>query len=723
MRSLRLICFLALTALSPSGRAFAQQPFLGTRQWTALRDESNGTAPYENLRYVTTLHRVPATPQFEQAANFILQRAREYGLTDAHSEQFPIDGTKTYGLMRSYLGWTVDEARLWEVRPEHLLLGDWATDPIRLADYSHSADVETELVDVGNGASEADYKNKDVRGKIVLADGVLARVQALAIGEHGAAGIVSDMPNQTTAWSGLDKTVVRWGHLDARQPAGFAFMVSRQTADALRARLQAGDPVVLNAHVKATVGPGHWTVVTATIPGSDAASSNPASPNSASPNSAAGEIIYSCHLDHERPGANDNGSGCVTILESARVLAHLIHTGVLPTPKRTLRFIWGPEVEGTMAFLASHPEIRQRARANIHMDMVGGDFFKNKSVFHVTGTPWSLPSFVTDVGAVFLDAIRAAAGGYAAGELPAESGIVETRAGGEGSRNELIADVTPYSSGSDHDDYDSSTIAVPSLYLRDWPDIYIHTDHDSLDQIDPTKLRRVALLGAASGYVYASVEAQQLPTSIPFLTAQAESRLAQSFGAAQQMVNDPRLEAQVSWYEARNLLQQTLRRESATLDSLVAFTGGPADAADAGVKALTAQAATFEDWLGVQAKRRGAKGTAPTAPWAGAVEAQRIPTRTGEFGPLTYQNDDVLRARLGKERYAKIQLINSEATPMLNVRDQSELYAYEIVNFVNGKRTVGEIRDAVSAEYGPIPVSLVSDYLEACAEAGVIQWK
>ena len=89
----------------------------------------------------------------------------------------------------------------------------------------------------------------------------------------------------------------------------------------------------------------------------------------------------------------------------------------------------------------------------------------------------------------------------------------------QGTRNELFADVTPYSSGSDHDDYDSSTIAVPSLYLRDWPDIYIHTDHDTLDQIDATKLRRVALLGAASGYVYASVTAQQLPTLLPFLTA------------------------------------------------------------------------------------------------------------------------------------------------------------------------------------------------------------
>src|SRR6266852_1345607 len=701
----RPMCFLiAFTTLC----AFGQQPFLSVREWTTLRDESSGAAPYENLRYLTGLHRVPATAAFDQAAQFMLQRAREYGLADAHSEQFPIDGTRHYGLMRSYLAWTVEEARLWEIRPQHILLGDWKTDPIHLADYSHSADVETELIDIGNGASEADYSGKDVRGKIVLADGVLARVQQLAIAQHGAVGIVSDMPNQTTAWSGLDTAVVRWGHLDARQPSGFAFMVSRQTAEALRSHLRNGEYVTLNAHVKATVGPGHWTVVTATIPGTD---------------SAAGEIVYSCHLDHERPGANDNGSGCVTILESARVLAHLIDSGQLPRPKRTLRVVWGPEVEGTMAYLSRHPEVRARLRANIHMDMVGGDPFRNKSVFHVTATPWSLPSFVTDVGAVFLDAIRAAASEYAGSGNSPEAAVVETRIGGQGTRNEFIADVTPYSAGSDHDDYDSSTIAVPSLYLRDWPDIYIHTDHDSLDQIDPTKLRRVALLGAASGYVYASVEAPQLPKLLPFLTSASETRLARTFQEALKLVDDPKMESGVAWYEARNLVNQALRRENAVLHSLVELAGGPASSEADGLKAVAAQVAAFNDWIDARAKLRGAKGTAPFAAWLDTPDARRVPLRTGEFGPLTYQNDNVLLARLGKERYAKIKLLNTEATPLLNVQDQSELYAYEIVNFVNGKRTVGEIRDAVSAEYGPLPLSLVADYLEACGEAKVTLWK
>ena len=705
---MRSACFVLLCLFLNGIFAVGQEPFLSPKTWLALRNESSGAVPYENLRYLTGLHRVPSTPEYDQAAQFVLQRAREYGLSDAHSEQFPIDGVKTYGLMRSYLGWEVEDARLWEVRPQHLLIGDWKTEPIRLADYSQSADVETVLVDVGNGTAEADYANKDVRGKIVLADGVLARVQDVAIGAHGAVGIVSDMPNQATAWAGMDPTPIRWGHLDARGPAGFAFMVSRQTAQSLRTRLRNGEAIVLNAHVKAKVGPGQWTVVTGTIPGADPAS---------------GEIVYSCHLDHERPGANDNGSGCVTILESARILARLIAAGALPRPKRTLRYVWGPEVEGTMAFLASHPEIRKNLHADIHMDMVGGDPFKNKAVFHLSSTPWSLPSFVTDVGASLLETIRSAASEYAEGNTSPDAGIVETRAAEQGTRNELIADVTPYAAGSDHDDYDSSTIAVPSLYLRDWPDIYIHTDHDTLSQIDATKLRRIALLGAAAGYVYANVDAEQLPALLPAVAAQSLGRLAQSFKDAQNLVNDPQLDPNAAWYESRNLLAQAGRRELSVIHSLVDFTAASASADTDEATAVGAQLATYNRWIDSAAKRRGAKGATPVSPWASEPEARRVPVRIGEFGPLTYQNDNVLLARLGKDRYSKIKLLDADATQLLKVTDQSELYAYEIANFVDSKRSAGEIRDAVAAEYGPLPVSLVVDYLNACVEAKVLQWK
>ena len=288
------------------------------------------------------------------------------------------------------------------------------------------------------------------------------------------------------------------------------------------------------------------------------------------------------------------------------------------------------------------------------MDMVGGDPFKNKSILHVTETPWSLPSFVTDVGAALADVIRTGAANYAgSGDAP-EAAVIETRAGEQGTRNQFLADVTPYAAGSDHDDYDSSTVAVPSLYLRDWPDIYIHTDHDTLQQIDPTKLRRVALLGAAAGYVYATLDAERSRDLLPFYVSQSEIRLAQLFQHAQQVVADPKLDAGCGMVRSTQPAAPgpaprgcdaivtaevcRLRREPFSPE-----------------KALADQVTTFNSWIDSQAQARGAEGAEPKAPWAGDAAAQKIPLRVGEFGPLNYQNDDVLKARLAPERMAKDQ--------------------------------------------------------------------
>jgi hypothetical protein len=70
-----------------------------------------------------------------------------------------------------------------------------------------------------------------------------------------------------------------------------------------------------------------------------------------------------------------------------------------------------------------------------------------------------------------------------------------------------------------------------------------------------------------------------------------------------------------------------------------------------------------------------------------------------------------------------IKLLNPDASKLLATQDRGGLYAYEIANFVDGKRTVVEIRDAVSGELGPIPLDIVSDYLNACAEAKVIAFR
>src|SRR5260370_2385038 len=50
-----------------------------------------------------------------------------------------------------------------------------------------------------------------------------------------------------------------------------------------------------------------------------------------------------------------------------------------------------------------------------------------------------------------------------------------------------------------------------------------------------------------------------------------------------------------------------------------------------------------------------------------------------------------------------------------------EEYAYEVLNFADGKRTAQEIRDAVSAECGPVPLEIVEEYLRALETIGVVE--
>jgi hypothetical protein len=174
-------------------------------------------------------------------------------------------------------------------------------------------------------------------------------------------------------------------------------------------------------------------------------------------------------------------------------------------------------------------------------------------------------------------------------------------------------------------------------------------------------------------------------------------------------------------YEARNLMNQMLLREQAELQSFATYTrSDPAQLASF-TKDLNTQAAMLNRWIDSTEQMRGVQDFPKRPPWHEQPEAFSIPVRTGEFGPLTFQNDDVLVDRLGKERVAKIQLLQSQSNRLFRVQDKGALYAYEILNFVDGKRSVGEIRDAVSAEYGPIPLEIVADYLKACEEAKILR--
>jgi aminopeptidase YwaD len=683
--------------LAAGAEVLAQKPpLLAEKDVAAMANELSGETAKRNLEGLARFHRQRGSQGFHSAAELVAERLRAYGLSDVTILQFPADGKIFYGTQRSRPAWDAEVGELIDlgsggphvcdkekIEDGKMLfntdcepvfahkLASYEAEPVALAEDSESGDATTDLLDVGPGTKESDYSGKDVKGKIVLVSAQPGAVQDLAVGKFGAAGIVSFAQNQETAWSGDDQNLIRWGHLETFSPnKTFAFMVSLKTARALKERLAKGEKITLHAVVNAGQHAGNYQVVTATILGAD-------------PKLKDEEIAFSCHLDHQRPGANDNASGCVTILEVARTLQKLISEKKLPQPARTVRFIFPPEIEGTMALLNAKPEFAKRIKAVIHLDMVGGGP-ETKAVFHVTRGPMSLPSFVHDVAWSFAEWVNEESYQYAAtGE--SEYPMVAP----EGGKEPLRAEYSVFTMGSDHDVYQDSSFGIPTIYLNDWPDRYIHTNFDSAANIDPTKLKRAAFIGAASGYFLALTSNKGLPP---------DTWRAVKLG--------------------RKMREGQELRRSISLNEK-----------DQGVQALGYCSYELEHEIGVDEETARQASDCPIFYTAKAPLPTKESTKKFPASPqgLLWKRKNEPTGPLavfGYDYFADHAKAAGVETPKLlsyeGLWGGGEEYAYEVLNFANGKRNVQQIRDAVSAEYGPVPLQLVAEYLTGLEKIGIV---
>ena len=635
----------------------------------ALQKEVDGLATLETVRELARFHRVHGSPGFAKAAEHIRNKAEAAGL-DATIEQFPADGQTRYAHFRSYFGWDPKDASLEEVSPNPGTIKRFPDESVALADYSQDADVTAELIDVGPGAQPAHYEGKDVKGKIVLASGGLPAVHRHAIEERQAVGFLSDFPNQTTAWSGDDRDLVRWGHLSPYQTKNtFAFMLSKREADAFRARLRNGEKITLHATVKARMLPATYDVVNATIKGTDA---------------SAGEVVLTAHLCHQSAGANDNASGSATILEVARALNAGIMRGTLPKPKRTIRFLWLPEIAGSQAWLTRNPEAAKRLVAGIHMDMVGGLLATTRGTFHLSRTAETLPHIVNDIAQAFFDDVVAVSSRYAERGGDPTQGM----AWPPGSREAFLGDVRALEMGSDHEVFEEASYGVPMVYFHDWPDVTIHTNKDLPENLDATKLGRVAYLGAGIAYTLAALPDTEAPTLVYMASDSAQQRI--SHARLKAKLAEDEADQAVFVREAQAVSLETLRSIAKLWPSTAALVKGVEPLVTPAVVEIRTASAPM------------------------AVD-RRIPVRNREVrGPLGVYYYDHLTEVLGPDA-------NRDAA--IERRPNGEVLAYELLNLVDGKRTVSDIRDVLTGRYSPTTVSEVTEYLDLLGRAKVVSWK
>lgn len=452
---------------------------------SVLSEQYSGEAAKAHVADISRFHRIQASPGFRQAAAFVHGTLEKAGVA-VETISLAGDGKTFYWSQLTPPEWDAEEAELWLASPDgnRERLADFRECKISLIQRSSptAADgVETDLVVLNDGTEEEHYAGIDVTGRIVLTSSTdLRRVRDLAVARFGAVGILYDgMADAAPIRTRIDLP-------DARQYVSFwptgqepvpcwGFSLTPRIGDRLRKlsrEAQPGSGVRLWARVKSHFVPnGHMEVVTATIPGETDE-----------------EVWVVAHLCHPQPSANDNASGAGATMELALTLRSLIATGKLPTPRRALRFLWLPEISGTFAYLATHPDEMARAVSAVNLDMVGQNQDQCGSSFLVERLPRALPSFADDLIVRIQEELARGSKSHS----------------GQGEFALFRHAVTPFSGGSDHYILSDPTVGIPCPMIIQWPDRYYHTSLDTIDRVDPASLHRAGVLAGTYAFFLAS---------------------------------------------------------------------------------------------------------------------------------------------------------------------------------------------------------------------------
>lgn len=650
---------------------------------THLRHEISGYRAWDVMVEITRHHRIQASPGFRQAALALVPRLEGAGLR-VELLSFPADGQHRYWTYCPGPEWQCEDAELTLLSPERRRLARWEEHRLSLIQRSAPTPpkgVECPLVLLSNPEDPASYRDADLQGKALMVDGDLQIIRRLAA-PRGVIGLVTDGMRELppVRRSGdlpdaLQYTSFWW---NAGEEPMWGFVLSPRAGQELRRLLRDAGPAGLPVHarVRSRFYPGSMDVLSALLPGS--------SPE---------EVMVVAHLCHPQPSANDNASGSAAAVEALISIATLISRGTLARPRRGIRLLLVPEINGTTCYLASHPEVLGRTVAAVNLDMVGERQDLCGSTLQVEAGPLATPSFASDLLALIMREALAEGSNWAGtAPLPA-----------------LRWAETPFSGGSDHYLLGDPTVGIPCPMIIQWPDRFYHTSEDTPDKVDPGVLARVAAATAA----YALFLAEAHLPQATWLAGEMVARFPALLHEAVKQVQAAPLEDRV-----REVIDFRLQRRLADLASLrKLLCAGEEQAWEAWLASLEEECrwVAQRELARTRALLPVAYPTRPTGdagPPAPAAEADRLVPHRPLPGPVDLR--DALAA-----------LSPDEALTFLLFRRQHKkqagLVEPRLLYWSDGCRTLAEVERLVELETGVRDTPYALRYLKLLARAGFLE--
>lgn len=449
------------------------------------------------VNFMGPLWRLAGNPAFEQSQQLIFDRLSAAGLKPRF-EEFP----------NSNGGWEHTEGTLRIGGPQGDVVLSRETHRVALAINSYTTapgGTTLPLIDVGAGTSPAAYEGKTVKGAVVLATGSLGQVFTQAVRNRGAAGVISsDIAPYTRPSETPD--VLQWGSIpidDALK--SFGFKATPRAAARLRDALAKG-PATVHVEIKSTFHNKPNRNLIVEIPGT----THPEQ-----------RIILAAHV--QEPGANDNASGCGTLLAAALAIQKNIAAGTLPAPSRTLTFMWVDEIRGSQQWIKDHAEDVKNVVAMLSLDMTGEDTSKTGGTFLIEKQPdpsaiWQRPSDPhSEWGASKVDPAAVPPGSFL-NDLHLAVALRRAR------DTNWVVRTNPYEGGSDHTVFMNAK--VPSLLNWHFTDRYYHTNLDTVDKVSAVEMQHVAIAVGTTAMFLASADNSDVAPMARLMETARDARLA-----------------------------------------------------------------------------------------------------------------------------------------------------------------------------------------------------
>ncbi|MFC2107878.1 DUF4910 domain-containing protein [Candidatus Bipolaricaulota bacterium] len=590
-----------------------------------LAEEFSGLRAKNTVAAIAGFHRIQASPEYDAAVRYVASELKGLGI-DYTVSKFAADGKAEIFGWIAPPGWTIRSGSLTQIEPKTKCLGSYDVVKQSILGQSAAGNAEGEVIHVGKGDSEACFDGLDLKSKFLLTSGRPASMLK-SLKDKGVSGIIL-YPDGERAAPSYD--LIQYGGLFPKAneldwlPMGFS--ISRRDADGLLKDLEKG-AVCVRGEMDAEFIDNPMQVLEASISGSDTDVS---------------EVLLVAHLCHPAQSANDNASGSGVLVEIARVLAKLADRGELAN---TVRLVWVPEFNGAIPWAAANAENLSNVLFSINLDMVGQSPELIGEPLRVFRVPNSHPVFLNACFEPLLATIAS------------DQRLLAV----QGSRRVLhwILDVP--SGGSDHLVFQAPPVDVPSAMLGH-DDPYWHTDLDTIEKVDPTRLKSVGVLTAILSLLptWGHDESQLL----------AEWLLG--FGH-RELIHAGTLARSVEGAMKKLLLETALTIEEARIASLA-------------------------DFLGVNRWEGGAHLESLQATYQALTQS---PDEGGEAGETGTYDAKPMRILDGPVRYAAIQDLRKEDRDFLEEKLSSHHGAppQVLANLADGTRTISEITAHLSLDF------------------------